>query len=256
MTVVTAARPVAGCLAVSRGDALYDQGEVRRLFDRMAASYDRMNLVMSLGFSALWRRQALALVDRAPTPVRVLDLMSGRGETWSEIVRRFPGARITAVDFSEGMSAQADARNRTAHDGDVTVLCQDALRTSIADGSIDVVVSAYGLKTFNAAQSERLADEVARVLRPGGSFVFVDVTEPPCCLLRAAYRLYLRCVVPVAGILLLSDPTEYRMLHRYLAAYGDGRRSVDAFTAHGALRVTTRRHFFGCATSVYGRRAD
>ncbi|GAA3632670.1 hypothetical protein GCM10022200_14510 [Microbacterium awajiense] len=61
-------------------------------------------------------------------------------------------------------------------------------------------------------------------------------------------------MVPVAGTLLAADPTEYRMLHRYLAAYRDGRRSTEAFARHPQLEVGTRSHFFGCATSVSGTR--
>ncbi|MCW3492268.1 class I SAM-dependent methyltransferase [Microbacterium sp. SSM24] len=235
-------------------DLLYDQEGVRGLFDRMSGSYDRMNLVMSLGFSALWRRQLVSLVAGAPVPRTVLDMMSGRGETWTEVFRRFPDAHLTAIDFAERMVAQSALRNSQSFDERVLILGEDALSSSVPDGSIDVIVSAFGLKTFDVRQSERLAEEVARILRPGGAFAFIDVTEPPHLLLRFVYATYLRCIVPIAGMLLLSDPTEYRMLHRYLAAYGDGSSSVNAFARQPQLQIDVRRHFFGCATSISGRR--
>lgn len=235
-------------------DPLYEPADVRRLFDRMAASYDRMNLALSLGFSALWRRQLLRLVPATGSRRRVLDLMSGRGETWAEIERRLPQAEITAVDFSDEMMSQARRRNLGRFGGRVRLRREDALEQTTATGSVDVVVSAYGLKTFDGRQLERLAAEVARTLRPGGSFAFIDVTEPPCGPLRLAYRAYLRWIVPVAGMLLLSDPAEYRMLHRYLEGFGDGSRAIDAFRAEPGLVVEVRRHFFGCATSISGRR--
>jgi hypothetical protein len=118
--------------AAPQGDGgdLYDPDEVRRLFDRMSGSYDRMNLVMSLGFSAVWRRGLLALTVRTSSP-RVLDLMSGRGETWPDILRHVPDAEVTAIDFSAAMAAHGAARSRHAY-GD-------------------------GLKTFDADQLDRLA---------------------------------------------------------------------------------------------------
>jgi len=248
--------PQLRCISTSpAGDALYDPAQVRGLFDWMSASYDRMNVAMSLGFSVRWRRQLLALVEAAPAPRRVLDLMSGRGETWHAIGRCFPDASIAAIDFAPAMVAQSIVRNESEFGRRIEVRCEDALHSSVPDASVDLVVSAYGLKTFDAAQTVRLADEVARVLRPGGRFAFIDVTEPRNRILRRAYVRYLRWVVPAAGLLLLSDPTEYRMLHRYLADYGDGRRAVEAFTRQGSLQVETRTHFFGCATSVYGRRS-
>lgn len=243
--------PLALCRAA---DPLYEPADVRRLFDRMAPSYDRMNLVLSLGFSALWRRQLLSLVRATGSPRRVLDLMSGRGETWAEIERRLPRAEITAVDFSAQMTAQARIRNRARFGGRVRLRQEDALAGTSQDASFDVVVSAYGLKTFDAGQLERLAAEVVRTLRPGGSFAFIDITEPGCGPLRTAYRTYLRWIVPLAGLLLLTDPTEYRMLHRYLAGFGDGSRAVEAFRAEPGLEVEVRRHLFGCALSISGRR--
>lgn len=42
--------------------------------------------------------------------------------------------------------------------------------TSLPDGSLDTAVSSFGLKTFNAEQLGQLTAELARVLRPGGSF--------------------------------------------------------------------------------------
>ncbi|MFJ4165316.1 class I SAM-dependent methyltransferase [Microbacterium sp. NPDC089698] len=248
-------RPAVANASAEATAALYGADHVRDLFDRMATSYDRMNITLSLGFAVLWRRQLLRLIGATGSPRRVLDLMSGRGETWAEIERRLPQAEITAVDFSAQMMAHAETRSRTRFGGRVRLRQEDALNGTAARASFDVVVSAYGLKTFDAPQLERLASEVARVLRPGGSFAFIDVTEPTCGALRIAYLAYLRWIVPLAGVLLLSETTEYRMLHRYLEGFGDGSRAVEAFRAQPGLQVEVRRHFFGCATSISGRRA-
>ena len=80
------------------------------------------------------------------------------------------------------------------------------------------------------------------------------MTEPPNRVLRALYDFYLRRIVPVVGLVLVSDPVEYRMLHRYLRAYGDGSRTSAVLSAHPALAVERRLLFFGCATSWTGTR--
>ena len=51
---------------------------IRRLFTDIAAIYDRMNHVLSLGLDRRWRR--LAAADVKGTPTRVLDLACGTGE--------------------------------------------------------------------------------------------------------------------------------------------------------------------------------
>jgi ubiquinone/menaquinone biosynthesis methyltransferase len=233
---------------------LYDAAAVRGLFNRMSRSYERMNIVMSFGFSVRWRRQMMRLLPAGEHRRRVLDAMSGMGETWAEVLRGIPDAEPAALDFSERMIEHGATRNRDRFGSRFVLLCQDVLDNDLGDGAFDVVVSAYGMKTFNEEQSRRFADQLARLLRPGGTFSFVEVTEPPNRVLRALYDFYLSRVVPIVGVALVSDPVEYRMLHRYLRAYGDGSRTSAALAGHPALQVERRRLFFGCATSWTGTR--
>jgi ubiquinone/menaquinone biosynthesis methyltransferase len=235
---------------------LYDGAAVRGLFDRMSRTYERMNIVMSFGFSIRWRRQMMRLLPSASPGARVLDAMSGMGETWSEVLRAIPDARTAALDFSPRMIEHAATRNRDRFGGRFALHCEDMLDSRLADASFDVVVSAYGMKTFDEAGSRRFADELARVLRPGGTFSFVEVTEPPNPLLRALYDLYLSRIVPIVGVALVSDPVEYRMLHRYLRRFGDGARTTAALSEQPSLTVQRRLLFFGCATSWTGSRLD
>jgi len=241
--------------AAAASEGIFDPRYVRGLFDRMSRSYERMNIAMSFGFSALWRRQLMALVERPEDARDVIDLMTGMGETWAAARRAFPGATLHALDFAPHMIEGAARRNEDRFDGAFVLHCEDILASDLPDGSFDVVISAYGLKTFDEEQSRRLVEEVVRILRPGGRFAFIEVTEPPNRVLAWWYDFYLRRVVPVVGVLLVSDPVEYRMLWRYLRAYGDGARSERAFE-HPLLRATRRSHFFGCATSFSGARVD
>jgi SAM-dependent methyltransferase len=104
----------------------------------------------------------------------VLDVGCGAAQSARWLVRQ--GARVTAFDVSAGQLRQArrlEARTGTA----VTRLVQaDAQRLPFADGAFDVACSAFGAVPF-VADSARTMREVARVLRPGGRFVF-SVTHP------------------------------------------------------------------------------
>lgn len=233
---------------------LYDADNVRTLFDRMSHTYERVNAVLSFGFSAWWRRELVGLVPSQPAGARILDAMCGMGETWPFLERSFPRARFSALDFAPHMVERARARNRARHGARFDVREEDMLGNDLPDGSVDVVVSAYGVKTFDEAQSELFAHELARILRPGGSFAFIEVTEPANPLLRTLYLLYLGVIVPALAPLLVADTEEYRMLARYVRSYGNGERTRAALDAHPLLVVETRRHFFGCATSFSGSR--
>jgi demethylmenaquinone methyltransferase/2-methoxy-6-polyprenyl-1,4-benzoquinol methylase len=180
--------------------------------------------------------------------------MCGMGETWAALERRFPGTDLVALDFSSRMVARARARSAVRHGGKVAVVRDDMLVSGLSDGAVDVLVSAYGLKTFSRIQTELFVEELARILKPGGHFALIEVTEPPHRILRALYRFYVRVVVPCLARLLVAETEEYRMLAQYLQAYRDGERTAVALAGHPLLTVEIRRYFFGCATSFSGRR--
>jgi ubiquinone/menaquinone biosynthesis methyltransferase len=232
---------------------LYDPAYVRALFDAMAATYERVNLVTSFGFSRRWRRQA---VDRlAPEPGwQVLDLMTGMGEGWPYLARHLgTDGRVIAVDLSPGMLRHAIVRRDRMPDLQVEVLEANALACPVADASVDGVLCLFGLKTLSPEQQEELAAEIARVLRPGGRFSLVEVSVPPAALLRIPYLFYLSRVIPLLGRLLLGDPDGYRMLGVYTRRFG--RCEAMAATCHRAgMEARVVGSFFGCATGVVGRR--
>lgn len=225
---------------------------VTDLFNEMSRTYGVVNVVSSFGFCLRWRRQCVegAGINAHHT---VCDLMSGMGELWPSVVRelRHTG-HIFGVDLSPAMSERARKaaiRLKIA----TNVLVEDALANSIQDGRADVVVSSFGLKTFNDEQLRILAHQVARILKPGGRLSFVEISVPPSGVLRKLYIFYVGRVIPVVGRLLLGNPENYRLLGVYIESFAN----CSQFLRHcldAGLRVQPRSYFFGCATGVVGDR--
>ena len=233
---------------------IYDTGFVSRLFDRMAQTYGVTNYLSSFGFSEIWRRRCVDRVDwtKVRATATVLDLMSGMGECW-HLVRRATACPVTGVDISPVMvrkSIHQATRNRI--DG-IRVLQEDVLNTSLAGECADVIISSFGLKTFNDRQQRELAVQVGRLLRPGGAFSFVEISVPPFGPLRAPYMFYLRRVIPLIGKYFAGDDHSYRYLGVYTEAFSDA-RSFAGHLRDNRLEVTYHSYFFGCATGVTGRK--
>jgi len=85
------------------------------------------------------------------------------------------GARPVAFDLSRGQLVEAQRLNRETAIV-VPVVQADAGRLPFADSSFDLACSAYGAVPF-VADSAAVMAEVARVLRPGGRWVF-STTHP------------------------------------------------------------------------------
>ena len=91
------------------------------------------------------------------------------------------GASPVAMDLSGGQLAQAIELNSSTG-VDVPLVQADAQRLPFADGSFDLACSAYGALPF-VADSAAVMREVARVLRPGGRWVFATTHPFRWCFL-------------------------------------------------------------------------
>jgi ubiquinone/menaquinone biosynthesis C-methylase UbiE len=225
----------------------YDAESVRTLFDEMASTYGYVNLVSSFGFTARWRDQA---VDGLPlkTAQCVLDLMSGMGELWHSLSKVLPAsARVVGVDLSPEMAR----RTRREWRFQFEVSVADVLTWEAPAEFADVVVSSFGLKTFDRQQQRLLARKVAQLLKAGGSYSFVEISVPPFLPLRSLYMFYLKRLIPLIGRMLLGNPDCYRMLGVYTEAFDNTSHFASCLQEAG-LEVVLVSHFFGCATGVRG----
>jgi len=214
----------------------------------MGPSYDVMNLITSFGFSEIWRAQCVGNL-RIPKGAVVADLMAGSGECWTYLRRRLKGTgRILSVDISPVMCQRQKARLGCAG-SPVDIRCENALAMSLPDGSVDFVISGFGLKTFNAAQLNQLAAETFRILKPGGSCSFIEISVPEASGLRMLYGWYISVMIPLVGKIFLGGIDCYQMLGVYTTAFGSCAGCAEIFRSAG-FEVTFKKHFFGCATSL------
>jgi demethylmenaquinone methyltransferase/2-methoxy-6-polyprenyl-1,4-benzoquinol methylase len=182
--------------------------QVRAMFDRIAGFYDVMNSVMTAGLHHDWRRRAVDLAEIAPGD-RVLDVATGTGDLALELARRVgPQGAVVASDFSEEMLARARAKAAAAA-APVTFQWGNALELPYADGEFAAATVGFGARNFS--DLDRGLSEMARVVRPAGRVVVLEITTPTRPPLSTFYRLWFDRVVPVIGRL-AGDPEAYSYL--------------------------------------------
>ena len=231
---------------------IYNPKYVESLFDKMSESYERINILFSFGFTYFWRKAMIKKIKNQvnPTP-KLIDLMTGMGETWDLIKIYFPKSTVTGLDISTGMLGRATKKNKEKFDNKIITTRQNVLENSLNANEYDLVLCAFGLKTFNEAQISILAKEVKRILKPNGSFGFVEISAPNNFILKIFYQIYLGKITPIITKLLLGDPVEYRMLWQYTSKFENAKKVEKIFNEEG-LKVVYDKYFFGCASGIRG----
>lgn len=165
------------------------------IFARIAARYDLINRILSLGREKEWRRRGIDVL----LPGTVLDLGSGTGTT------DFGDRRVVGLDPVIEMLALSPVHDRVVGVGE---------RLPFRDSSFEGVFSGFVFR--NLTSVEQTLREVHRVLRPGASAVVVDLSRPRNRWLRALHRAGTALVLPLVGLIFAGAPREYWYLHRSL----------------------------------------
>src|SRR5215216_4453894 len=196
------------------------------MFDRIAGPYDLMNSVMTAGLHHRWRERAADLARVGPGS-RALDVATGTGDLAIELASR--GADVVGSDFSEGM---LDVARKKAPRLDWEQA--NALALPYPDASFDAATVGFGARNFSdLPQGLR---EMARVVRPGGRVVILEITTPERPPLSWFFRLWFDRAVPALGRL-AGDSDAYTYLPSSVRRFPGPRQLASELAAAGLTDV-------------------
>jgi demethylmenaquinone methyltransferase/2-methoxy-6-polyprenyl-1,4-benzoquinol methylase len=213
------------------------------MFDAIAGRYDFVNRVLSLGLDQGWRRRAVDAMRLGAGSVAI-DLATGTGDLALLAKQRHPGAIVRGIDPSPKMLAIARDKARAAG-ADVRFVEGDAQALDVAGGEASAVSIAFGIR--NVPDRARALREMARITRPGGRVVVLELTEPAQRTLGRVARLYVHEIVPHVGGA-LSGVDEYAYLQRSIAAFPPADRFAETMREAGLDVLSVEPLTFGVVT--------
>jgi demethylmenaquinone methyltransferase / 2-methoxy-6-polyprenyl-1,4-benzoquinol methylase len=216
---------------------------VREMFDRIAGRYELLNTVMTAGLHRLWNREAVRATGLGPGG-RALDLACGTGSLTRDLARRVgPGGYVLGIDFSREMLRAARSRpapNIEYRLGDATRL------VDVPSGAFDAATIAYGAR--NIPDLDALFSDMARVLKPGGVAVCLEIARPESRAFAAFYGLWFDKIVPRLGARISGDAWAYSYLPESVKEFVAPDELCDIMERNGLQDVTWRRLAGGIIT--------
>lgn len=220
---------------------------VRGLFESIAPTYDRLNSLISFRSDRRWRDAAVDLLDLHKGD-SVLDVCCGTGDFVRSIRRRIGRtAPVIGLDFAVPMLDEA--RRKT--EAEALYVSGDALSIPCASEAFDAVTVGWGIR--NVSDIDLIHREIARVLKPGGRFVSVDMALPSKPLTRLCSRALYGTVLTVFGPI-SGNRAAYRYLHESTAHFWSRERLAESMRRAGFDQVGHMDRMFGNICIHWGRK--
>lgn len=176
---------------------------IAEMFAKISPTYDALNGLLSFGLDRFWRSR---LVNSLPVKRgEILDCCTGTGDL--AILLSTRGYEVTGIDFCKPMLEKA--RAKAPKGVSLKFIEADANQLPFPNGSFQAVTNAFSLRNLPNLKTAFL--ETYRVLTPGGTALFLDLTRPQGWI-APLHRFYLNTILPGAGKVISGDKEAYRYL--------------------------------------------
>lgn len=193
---------------------------VANVFHSVAAKYDLMNDVMSMGIHRLWKRFTIDCSGVRPGH-QVLDLAGGTGDITALFSKRVgPTGKVILADINESMlNVGRDKLRDLGLVNNIDYVQANAEALPFADNSFDIISIGFGLR--NVTDKDAALRSMYRVLKPGGRLLVLEFSKPEYEWLSKVYDLYSFKLLPAIGGLVANDKESYQYLAESIRMHPD-----------------------------------
>lgn len=232
-----------------------DPKSIQNMFGSIAKRYDRTNAILSFQMHRFWNSQLLTQVTDAHNPESLLDLCCGTGEIGLSYLKKSKQPRkIYMLDFCEEMLECAKIKGQSPifKQHQISYIQADAQLIPLKNEAVHSATVAYGIR--NIQDPKKCIDEVFRVLKPGGSFGILELTQPSNRILQVGHKIYLKVVLPVIGRLLTSNQQAYEYLCNSINSFVKPKELESMLKEAGFVQTLQKPLAGGIATIIYGKK--
>ncbi len=225
--------------------------EVALMFNNIAPRYDLLNHLLSMGIDRGWRKKAVHLL-RSRHPSLVLDVATGTGDFALAAVELKP-RRIEGIDIAVNMLEVGRKKIREKGLENLITLTQaDSENMPFADNTFDAITVGFGVRNFE--NLEKGLQEMFRVLKPGGTALVLEFSNPARFPVKQLYLFYFSFVLPLLGKWISRDRAAYSYLPASVKAFPSGEQFLEIYRNAGFRETRQISLTFGIASIYEGKK--
>ncbi len=219
--------------------------QIAQMFNNIAWRYDFLSHFLSFGIDSYWRRKAVFQL-RNKKPLLILDIATGTADLAIEAVKLHP-EKIFGVDISVDMLeiGRKKIKKKNLEDK-IELLEGDSEQLFFDDNKFDAITVGFGVRNFQ--DLKKGLKEINRVLKPNGTIVILEFSQPSNPIIKKIYELYTSRISPKIGQLISKDKAAYSYLYESVKAFPFGNQFSDILKETGFRDIHFIPLTFGIAT--------
>ena len=215
------------------------------MFNNISKNYDGLNRVISFGIDVSWRKKVVKIISRNH-PEKILDIATGTGDL-ALMMSKLNPKKIVGLDISEGMLSVGKQKIAKAQLSDtIEMIVGDSEDMPFKDDTFDAITVSFGVRNF--ANLDRGLTEIRRVLKPSGSLVILETSNPTKFPFKQGYKMYTSFILPLIGKLLSKDKIAYSYLSESANYFPFGKNFDNILKKNGFINTEYIPLTFGVAT--------
>jgi len=219
--------------------------QVTQMFDNVSSNYDFLNRILTFGIDVSWRKKVVKFVTDQNAKI-VLDIATGTGDL-AIMLAQANIDKVTGLDISSGMLevgkkkvAQLNLENK------IEMVLGDSEKLPFKDHTFDAITVGFGVRNFE--DLEKGLSEIYRVLKPKGTFIVLETSQPTKFPIKQGFTFYSKYIIPTVGKIFSKDKNAYSYLPESAAVFPYGEEFNNILLKIGFKSSKVYPQTFGAAT--------
>lgn len=193
--------------------------QVTQMFDKVSSNYDFLNRLLTFGIDVSWRKKVVKMVADQKAKM-VLDIATGTGDLAIMLAKINPD-KVIGLDISPGMLKIGKKKVKQLNLADkIEMVIGDSENLTFDDHTFDAITVGFGVRNFE--DLEKGLSEIYRVLKPNGTFVVLETSQPTKFPVKQGFTFYSKYIIPIVGKIFSKDKNAYQYLPESAAAFPYG----------------------------------